>query len=431
MFVVVKYLFDIMAIGRFVWMTIPEKVLLYGNIRMLYTWAPILATDWGLSREQMSAVLTAGELAAIVAGFVTPAADKLGNRVMGIAAWVFAVACAALILLPPTFASILCIRVSASFAATVYLVCAQSSIINGLQGEDNRGLVTGLSETSWSISILCLIPLLSLFFDQFGWRATFGLFLALLCPFLAEIVFYFPEDKRIRRRVSDDDLDIDKRSSPWWKSLYRTKYMVVLRNPTALIFNLSSMFFNIAHNATFVCFTFWAVDEHDVDVEQMALVSFVIGAAELIGAALVMFAGDRFGMFNCIYVALGLYTSFTVLFFYLSKMSLYAGLAGISLLYVPGEFVIVAQIAMVEQFVGADYRSTLLGINFQMHFVGRAIGAAIAPAMYAAGGLQLLTIVGCSCAVVAFVLVAMSHRRFHKPLTSEIELQNGTEVAII
>jgi predicted MFS family arabinose efflux permease len=410
---------------RFVLFTVLVKILMYGSSRLIYPFVVFLAADWGLSTTQMGVVLAAGEWGAVPAGFIASLGDQLGNRKVGLVFFAVFLASSLAMLLPPTLTGLVVTRVCLHLSAVVYVIVNQSTLVASV-GQDGAGWITGLTETSWALSILTMIPLLSLAYTAWGWRALFGLPCLVIALLFPEVWWDYPADvppaaSAASGAASAKHAGLLARS---WHALSRSRYVRALCLAGPLIFNLSSMVFNVGQNILFLGFASWAAEVHGLDPEQMGGLSFGVGACELAGSLAVLFWSDRVGVYRAVYWGAAASALSIALFAGVAAVSFHAGLALGCLTFVASEVVIVCQIAVVERFVSSDLRTSLLGINFQCHFLGRGIGALLAEPVWRAGGLAATGASGAAASAVCLLLVWAASA--YLPDDSEGEAAPGT-----
>jgi len=411
-------------VTRFTIATVPQKVLLYSSLRVVYPLVNFLGTEWGFSKAEMGVVLAAGELAAIPAGFVSPFGDKYGNRGLAQWSWTLVFLSSLLMLVPPTLAGMVVIRVLIHFFATLYMILAQSTLVSQV-AEESRGFVTGITELSWGLSILTYVPLLTVIYDQAGWRTTFGVISLSLALLFYEVRKNYPADDRALRPALNDSeiergqtrketlnqlgLSFRQITSTSFLSRFRSsKYWSCLVSTGPLLFNMAAVFINVSHNLLFIAFANWAFEEHNLEPQEMGAATFGIGATELLGNFVLIFFADSFGILRFTLLNLGCFAGAIGLFFWLVDSSFIVAVVLIAVAYLPGEIVVVALIAVAERFVAEDMRTTVLGINYQANFVGRAIGALIAEPLWRAGGLLASCFSSIGLLVVAFGLIVAS-----------------------
>jgi predicted MFS family arabinose efflux permease len=391
---------------RFVLFTVLVKILMYGSSRLIYPFVSFLAADWGLSTAQMGVVLAAGEWGAVPAGFIASLGDQLGNRKVGLVFYAVFLASSLAMLLPPTLVGLAATRVFLHLSAVVYVIVNQSTLVASV-GQDGAGWITGLTETSWALSILTMIPLLSLAYTAWGWRALFGLPCLVIALLFTEVWWDYPADAPAvpsapSAAASAKEAGVLAQS---WRSLSRSRYMRALCLAGPLIFNLSSMVFNVGQNILFLGFAIWAAEVHGLDPEQMGGLSFGVGVCELAGSLAVLVWSDRIGLYRAVYWGAAVSAFSIALFAGVASVSFHGGLALGCLTFIASEVVIVCQIAVVERFVSSDLRTSLLGINFQCHFLGRGIGALLAEPVWRAGGLAATGASGAAASAVCLLLV--------------------------
>lgn len=482
-------------------MALASRLLLYGNIRVLYPLKNFIAEDWGISSTEMNNILAAGELSSIGAGVVGSLGDIYGHRVMALGSWGMALVFCCLVLCPPSLELEMVARVISSLFGTVFMVATQSAVVAETE-QSQLGYVTGISESGWSISILALVPILTVIYENGGWRAMWGTLCILMVPLCFELYFKFPQDERmvkdkessminvmsssseapalkeknildtsetnedhvmsnyggndsfagnkeivpmerenINPRISEAkdnstrkmELQSSENGQPpntpqkmtwaWFKE--SSYYAVFMPGPT--MFNLSSLVLNIGHNLMFLAFTDWAFIYYNVDAESMGVASFGIGAAELAGDLFVIFFSGRLGLLNTIYITCVFFAIAIGMFILAAEHSFGAGVALAAILFLPGESIIVAQIALAESYVVEKHRTTMLAMNYQCHFLGRAIGAFIADSIWNRGEVFSSGLLGVASTVVALLLQFFSSFYIPKPSpkAEDLEVSNN------
>lgn len=455
--------------SRLVLVALATRLLLYGNIRVLYPLKNFIAEDWGISSTEMNNILAAGELSSIGAGVVGSLGDRYGNRAVALGSWAMVVIFSCIVLCPPSLELEMVARIISSLFATVFMVATQSAVVAETD-PSKMGFVTGISESGWGFSILALVPILTVIYESGGWRAMWGTLCGLMIPICFELWFKFPEDDRFLKQKELEDADqksledeqveegiakeddsvshtssnderemksslatssrrkhtIDGQVSSasnkfTWARFKESSYYASF-TPGPVMFNLSSLILNIGHNLMFLAFTDWASIYYDVDAESMGVASFGIGAAELAGDICVILFSGRIGLLNTIYIAGTLFAIAMGMFILAADHSFGAGVALAAILFMPGEAMIVSQIALAESYVVEKHRTTMLAMNYQCHFLGRAIGAFIADAIWNRGEVFSSGLLGVCSAVIAVLLQFFS--AYYIPSTSEEEIED-------
>jgi len=179
-------------------------------------------------------VLAAAEVAAVPAVLIGPVSDRLGPRrfvvasLMGVGAATLATA-----MLPKLLWILVVSRFLFGVALAVFDVTAQNALLE-ITLESRREKVTSALESSWSLSVLSVVPLLSLVFSRFGSGcalASLAVATALAGVLLGCAFRYVPA----RPRVPSDGAQRGLRSGFVWST-------------GALAFNVSALLFALAHN---------------------------------------------------------------------------------------------------------------------------------------------------------------------------------------
>lgn len=428
--------------SRLVYLALLTRVLLYGNIRVLYPLKNFLAQDWGVAEKDMNYILAAGELSSVGAGLVGSLGDRYGNRALAIAAWSMVFIFSCLVLCPPSLPLLFIARIISSLFATVFMVATQSAVVE--QTDPNElGFATGVAETGWAFATLALVPILSVIYEYTEWRTMWGILCGLMLPIFVELWYKFPDDLRINRRDGNGEVSENKfvehnesrdynnasslpcerqsgttirRSGLFqmnklsWAYFRTTSIYACVFSIGPLMFNLSSLVLNIGHNLMFLAFTDWALKYYNVNAENMGAATFAIGAAELAGDMWVIFISDRIGLPATIKISSLFFALAIGMFILAARHSYAAGVALAAIIYLPGEAAFVAQIALAESFVPDHQRTTMLAMNYQCHFLGRAVGAFIADSIWSHGEVFSSGLLGVGTGVLTFLLQVLSER---------------------
>eukprot|EP00516_Mucochytrium_quahogii_P004105 CAMPEP_0203761116 /NCGR_PEP_ID=MMETSP0098-20131031/14276_1 /ASSEMBLY_ACC=CAM_ASM_000208 /TAXON_ID=96639 /ORGANISM=" , Strain NY0313808BC1" /LENGTH=234 /DNA_ID=CAMNT_0050654973 /DNA_START=444 /DNA_END=1145 /DNA_ORIENTATION=- len=183
---------DPKARRRFLISTTIAKTLIYAALRIMYQLDPYLAKDWNLSRVNFGYIMGAAEFAAVPGGTLASlTADKPIRKVLF---WSFliVVITSFTIVWNDWFYLLAVNRFIFNLMAVVFGVGVQSELME-LFPTDERGFVTGVSELSWSGSLLVLVPLLTLVYNLCGWRGMFLAVATSMVPLLYDIWFHFPK----------------------------------------------------------------------------------------------------------------------------------------------------------------------------------------------------------------------------------------------
>jgi len=420
------------------------KLLGSVGLLVLYPLAPFLEETWGLTAERMNLLNVLSEIAALPAGFFAPLGDHYDNYYLLIGSWVLTTLSVALLLCPPIFGVLLSVRFLFNFAYTLVQTSLQSVMIHMVSNEE-RGWVTGLLELSFALAVIGCAGLVVLY-NYLNWRWTFGILALVMALLTIELAMKFPhckpsavDDVPLRATHSQAQVSASAvaETQPQTHSATELRHRgprnpvctdieMPKKNPLsymrkcftrgAVMFCLSAVFINVAHNAIFTVVFYWARDVYNYSASDMAFILLAVGFGELVGSILVTWLADK-GIYLGIYIATVVFCLGIVGLIFTENVSIVAGIACIFIMYIGGEFAFVVSIAEVEAYMPPQYRTTLIGLHFQAQFVGRAIGAQLADELYAPFGIRSV----CYACLVALVIhtCCIRYAELVKPRRSE------------
>jgi predicted MFS family arabinose efflux permease len=243
-----------------------------------------------------------------------------------------------------------------------------------------RGRVLAITEMSWSLSFILLVPLAGLLIARLGWTAPFWMLLGLGLAGLALIAWRVPADGPSPNAGPQKDAGPleDQRQNTFWHTFGK-----VLTNPSALAALSVSMMITLANELVNLVFGVWIGDTFHLEIASLGLAATVIGVAELGGEAATAMLVDRIGKKRAVRAGI-IFTSLAALGLPVLGFNLGGALVGLFLFYLGFEFTIVSYIPLMTE-VLPQARATLMAVNLAAFSLGRALGALAGPWLYAAG----------------------------------------------
>jgi predicted MFS family arabinose efflux permease len=228
-----------------------------------------------------------------------------------------------------------------------------------------RGLVLALTEMGWSLAFIVGVPVAGFLIARWGWLAPFPLFgiLALLSMLL------------LAKALPPEQATWDTSTR-----LY-ANFRTVIASPVAWMGLGIGLFASAANEVVNLMFGVWLEDSFGLQLAALAGASAVIGISELGAEGLVAAFADRLGKPRA--VALGLLANCAAaLALPFLGRSPVGALIGLFLFYISFEFQLVSSIPLMTE-VLPQARATLMAFNIAGISLGRAIGAFLAPMLYA------------------------------------------------
>ena len=197
--------------------------------------------------------------------------------------------------------------------------------------------VTGVLESSWSLSLFVAIPILSVAYSNLGWRAPFIIQGSLLAVLSLAFHWVVPKDTRPVNRIA---------TSKRWQSLclgMGKAYLASLNNVASVLLVLAAFFLTLAHHSIFTAYAYYAEEVYELSTEELGTTQTVIGAAELCGVLLVALISDRVGMGRSVVISSAVFAiSIACLVGTSSTGSLALVLANLFFIYMPGNCTIIS-----------------------------------------------------------------------------------------
>jgi predicted MFS family arabinose efflux permease len=347
------------------------RVILNTSRRFAYPFAPVLSRGLGVELTSITSLIAANQATALFGLFFGPVADRLGYRLMMLAA----MAMLALGMFAggffPFYGVILVALFLSGVGKTIFDPTIQAYVSENVPFK-RRGFVIGLMEYSWAASTLVGIPLIALLIDRFGWRAPFIVLggLSLLGMIMLAVVI-----------PRDDKKDGSHQASISFWSAWRQ----LVRERAALGAIGFAFFISAANDNLFVVYGAWLEKSFDLSIVAIGMSTGLIGLAELSGETLTAAFADRFGLKRTVLAALTLcLISYGILPFL--GLTLPLALTGLFFIFLTFEFAIVTSMSLFTELL-PEYRATMMSGFFASAGMGRIAGALMGGHVWLGGGI--------------------------------------------
>jgi len=170
-----------------------------------------------------------------------------------------------------------------------------------------------------------------------------------------------------------------------------------------------AFFISVANDNLFVVYGAWLEDSFDISIVALGLGTSIIGLAELCGESMTASFSDRLGLKRSVKTGLILTVLCYLLLPFVGK-NLASALAGIFLIFLSFEFMIVTSISLCTELLPA-YRATMMSAFFATAGVGRMLGALIGGGIWQAGGIMATCLVSAGVTLLAFVSLSIGVKR--------------------
>jgi predicted MFS family arabinose efflux permease len=334
-------------------------------------------------------LIAVNQATGVVAMFFGPLADRLGYRLMMMAAMGMLVVGMLASGLLPFFGVVMASLFLAGLGKNIF-----DPSIQAYAGEripyERRGLIIGVLEFSWAGSTLIGVPLMGLLIDRFGWQSPFfalaiGGFMGLL-GLMATIGGNRPKTRK----------------SPSAGSLWEA-WRLVLRRREALGALGFGFFISAANDNLFVVYGVWLEQSFSLSIVALGLGTGMIGLAELLGEIMTASLADRIGLKRA--VGGGLVASMIgYLILPVVGLNVYGALAGLFIVFLVFEFTMVCFLSLSTELIPAQ-RATMMSIILAAAGMGRVVGALAGGPVWLAGGILATSATSALISALGFVFL--------------------------
>ncbi len=337
------------------------------SYRMIYPFLKAFASGMGIPLQAAAIPLTGRSLVGMAGPLLAPVADRYGRKVgmlFGLAIFCLGVG---LVAVWPTFPVFMLALTLANLGNQIFLPAVQAYLGDRIAYE-RRGRVLAITEMSWSLSFILLVPLAGLLIARIGWPAPFYLLAGFGLLALVLVAWLVPKDEP-HPGAGENAL---------WHNLIK-----VISNPQARMALSFTLAITVANEVVNLIFGVWMNDTFHLEITSLGLAATVIGLAELSGESATAALVDRIGKKRAVRAGVIL-TSLAALALPWLGRSLPGALLGLFLFYLGFEFTLVSYIPLMTE-VLPQARATLMAANLASSSLGRALGALIGPALFALG----------------------------------------------
>ena len=342
------------------------RVTLNTAHRMIYPFLAIFARGIGVDLATVSALVANRALFGAATPFIFPFLEARGRKFgMTLGIGLFVTGMALVVIRPSLFtlgaALILAMVGKAFFDPSVIAYLADHTPY------ERRGLVTALSEVSWSLAGIAGVPLMGFLIARFGWNSPFVAF-SLLGVFALTAILFLIKDTHQVEPHKDGALG---------------NVRAIVTSPSVMAGLLIGVFSVMANEMVNLMFGVWLEDSFHLQIAALAAASAVIGLSELGGEGLVALFADRVGKVRATGLGIAANCVAALLLPVIGRTETGA-LIGLFFFYISFEVTVVSQIPLMSE-VMPKARATTLSFNAAAHSLGRALGALSAPLLYALG----------------------------------------------
>jgi predicted MFS family arabinose efflux permease len=364
------------------------RILLTTSSRFIYPFLPELGRGLGVTQATLARVVGLRSLVGLFGPAISVLSERFGRKPVLLASMgLFAGSCLLVLIRPNLWLFGLALAAS-SLAKVVYDPSMHAFIADRVPYAQ-RGRALGLAETSWAFGLLLGAPLAGVVMRRQGWQAPFG-WLALLGLFGVFVLW---------RTLPSIEAGIGRPVG------VRRILRLAFSQPVLAFAALYAFLIMAANEIVFVYYGDWLERTFQLSLSSLGLASAVIGGAELSGELLVGWAADRFGKLRVVLLA-GLLSALAYAVLPSSSGSLALALALMFILFMAFEMSFVGLLPIYSELLPSA-RSVSLAVLSMSVGLGRAAGAAIAPAIQALGGFAAAGLVAGGVTLLALLILRL------------------------
>jgi len=359
--------------------------------RMVYPFLAVFSRGLGVDLTTLSRVLAIRSLVGVIGPLFATIGDSRGRKLaMMLGLGLFTIG-TSVVVFWPTFPAFAAALVLTTLGKLLFDPTMQAYIGDRVPYE-RRGRVLAVTELGWSLAFIIGIPLMGFLISKWGLIAPFWTLSLLGVCSLLLLNWMIPRDT-----ISSD-------GNPGTLANFHK----VIRYSPALAGLAVGLFSSAANEVINLVFGVWMETSFGLQIAALGAAAAVIGFAELTGESLVGVWVDRIGKPRAIAMGL-LANSLTALIFPFLGQTLPGAVVGLFLFYLTFEFTLVSTIPMMTEILPSA-RATMMAINISALSLGRALGAFVAPTLFAWG---MGTSAGAAVVFNLLALIALRWVRYH------------------
>ena len=342
------------------------RTILNTSFRMIYPFLAVFARGLGVDISAVSGLVASRALIGAAVPFLFPLIETRGRKfgmALGLGLFILAMGIVALF---PSITTLGIALILAMIGKSVFDPSMTSYIADHLAYE-KRGTAIAFSEFAWSLAFILGIPLVGWLIAKSSWSAPFW---ALGMLGLVAIFFIL-----LTQRDST-------KPTPHADGAFGSIKQIIASPVVLVAFSIGTCAC-YSNEVVNLMFGVWLEDSFKLQIAALAGASAVIGLSELGGEGLVALFVDRIGKVRAAGVGI-IANSVAAILLPIIGRTEFGALVGLFFFFISFEFTIVSIIPLNSE-VMPSARATTLALAGSANFIGRAIGATLAPTLYAFG----------------------------------------------
>ena len=342
------------------------RLVLTSVVRMVYPFLAIFASNLSVDISRISLAIAFSFIASAAAPFLAPIADRRGRKtgmLLGIGIVLVGTLLAGLI---PSYGTLFLVIMLGNLGNNLYLPAMQAYVGDHVPYQ-KRGLYLAITELSWALSFVLIVPLAGWIIEITTWYAPF-----LLVGVLGLVMMFL-----LWRNLPADHI-----AEPPPGSLFSDFKRIFSFAPAVL-----GLAFGVAicaaNEVVNVVFGVWIQTSYGVEIAALGAATLLIGISEMTGEGLTAYLADHIGKQRS--VGLGLILNALVsASLPLFSRSLTGAFIWLFLFYMTFELAIISSLPLMTE-VFPKARATMMALLIAAFSLGRALADLIAPLLYRQG----------------------------------------------
>ena len=342
------------------------RVVINTSYRMIYPFLAVFARGLGVEISVVSGLVANRAIAGAATPFLFPFIETRGRKFgmsLGLGFFVLAMGMVAIY---PSLTTLGIALILAMVGKTIFDPSLTSYIADHVSYE-KRGTAIAVSEFAWSLAFILGVPAVGFLIARSTWSVPFW-----ALGVLGIISFIF-----IALTLRDTAKPVQHMNGVFGN------VKAIMTTPGVLVAFSIGTCITSANEVVNLMFGVWLEDSFQLQIAALAGASAVIGLSELGGEGLVALFVDRVGKVRAAGIGITANCIAAVLLPIIGRTEPGA-LIGLFLFFITFEFTIVSIIPLMTE-VMPSARATTLSFAGAANFIGRAIGALLAPILYPLG----------------------------------------------
>jgi predicted MFS family arabinose efflux permease len=365
------------------------RLVLTSVVRMVYPFLAIFASNLHVDISRISLAIAFSFIASAAAPFLAPIADRRGRKtgmLLGISIVLTGTFLAGLI---PSYSTLFLVIMLGNLGNNLYLPAMQAYVGDHVPYQ-KRGLYLAITELSWALSFVLIIPLAGWIIEVSNWYTPF-----ILVGILGLVMMF----------LLWRNLPADHPEEPPAGNLFSDFKRIFTYAPAIL-----SLAFGVAicaaNEVVNVVFGVWIQTSYGVEIAALGAATLLIGLSEVTGEGLTAYLADHLGKKRSVALGLVLNAAVCLSLPFFSR-SLTGAFIWLFLFYMTFELAIISSLPLMTE-VYPQARATMMALLIAAFSLGRALGDLISPGLFK-HGINFNGIAAVGFNILALVMLSLVH----------------------